>query len=103
MRVVDIDQLKDHIAEYVNCARSGETVLIRDRDTTVAHLIPPVASRERGDAGLTAEEQELVAAGLMRPREHLLSVEKLRNMPREFLLPENSGIRAILEDRNEGL
>ena len=103
MRAVDVEQLKEHISEYLSNARLGETILIRDQGTTVAQLTPPASGSEGVDARLTAEEQDLVADGLMRPRKHLLNLEKLRNLRKEFLLPENSAIRAIIDDRNEGL
>jgi antitoxin (DNA-binding transcriptional repressor) of toxin-antitoxin stability system len=103
MRTVNIAELRSQLTEYLTYAQAGETVLIRDHDIALAQLIP-AGSADQGLSGdLTEEELELVAAGLMRPRKRSLDIEKLRNMPKEFLLPENSGIKAVLDERNEGL
>jgi len=47
MRAVGIKALKNKLSEYVRLARSGETILIMDRDEIVAEMGPPDAVRER--------------------------------------------------------
>lgn len=41
MKAVGIKQLKARLSEYVRLARSGETILVSDRDEVVAELGPP--------------------------------------------------------------
>jgi prevent-host-death family protein len=67
MKSVGVKQLKARLSEYIRLVRTGETVLITDRDEVVAELRP--AQRQR-PAGLSIEErlQALAEAGeLTRP------------------------------------
>jgi prevent-host-death family protein len=67
MKSVGVKQLKARLSEYIRLVRTGETVLITDRDEVVAELRP--AHRQR-PAGLSVEErlQALADAGdLTRP------------------------------------
>jgi antitoxin (DNA-binding transcriptional repressor) of toxin-antitoxin stability system len=41
MRSVGLKVLKNKLSEYVRLARSGETILVTDRDQVVAELGPP--------------------------------------------------------------
>lgn len=41
MKAVGIKHLKIRLSEYVRLARSGETILVSDRDEVVAELGPP--------------------------------------------------------------
>jgi antitoxin (DNA-binding transcriptional repressor) of toxin-antitoxin stability system len=45
MRAVGLKTLKNKLSEYVRLAAAGETVLVVDRDTVVAELVPPQAGR----------------------------------------------------------
>ena len=45
MRSVGLKILKNKLSEYVRLAASGETVLITDRDTVVAEIVPPRPGR----------------------------------------------------------
>lgn len=45
MRAVGIKQLKARLSEYVRLARTGETILITDRDEVVAELRPSTQRR----------------------------------------------------------
>jgi len=60
MRSVNIAELKNRLSTYLTYAKSGEVVVIRDRNLPVAKLIPFTAE----DA--SEEELALVAAGAMR-------------------------------------
>jgi antitoxin (DNA-binding transcriptional repressor) of toxin-antitoxin stability system len=42
--------LKNKLSEYVRLAAIGETVLVTDRETVVAELVPPNAGRSRNVA-----------------------------------------------------
>jgi antitoxin (DNA-binding transcriptional repressor) of toxin-antitoxin stability system len=64
MRVVGIRQLKAKLSEYVRFARSGETVLVSDRDEVVAELGP--VRHQRPMAGsVEATLEELAARGVV--------------------------------------
>jgi antitoxin (DNA-binding transcriptional repressor) of toxin-antitoxin stability system len=67
MKSVGVKQLKARLSEYIRLVRTGETVLITDRDEVVAELRP---AHRHGPTGLSVEErlQALADAGeLTRP------------------------------------
>jgi prevent-host-death family protein len=43
MRTVNIAELKNRLSTYLNFAKAGEEVIIRDRNRPVARLVPYVA------------------------------------------------------------
>jgi antitoxin (DNA-binding transcriptional repressor) of toxin-antitoxin stability system len=45
MKAVGIKVLKNKLSEYVRLASRGETVLVTDRDTVVAEIVPPQQGR----------------------------------------------------------
>ena len=67
MKSVGVKQLKARLSEYLRLVRTGETVLITDRDEVVAEIRPPHRQRQ---TELSVEErlQVLAEAGeLTRP------------------------------------
>jgi len=54
MKSVGVKQLKARLSEYLRLVRTGEIVLITDRDEVVAELRP---ARRHGRAGLSFEER----------------------------------------------
>ena len=50
VKVVGIKLLKARLSEYVRLARSGETILVSDRDEVVAELGPPRHQRGEPDS-----------------------------------------------------
>jgi prevent-host-death family protein len=96
MRTVNIAELKNRLSTYVKYAKAGETVIVRDRNTPVAQLVPmPV------DDSLTEDERDLVARGLMRPRQRPWDPEKFFKLPRPKL-KGNALLQALLDEREEG-
>jgi prevent-host-death family protein len=96
MRNVNIAELKNRLSAYVKYAKAGETVIIRDRNTPVAQLVPmPV------DDSMTDEERELVAAGLLRMPEKPWDFETFDKLP---IAPVegNALTKALLDEREEG-
>jgi len=88
---VGIRRLKDHLSEYVGRVRRGATLIVTDRGTVVARLMPPV----QDDASRAL--QELVAkAGIRWNGGKPLGLEP-SSAPR--LDPKVSLARAIVEDR----
>ena len=47
MKAVGVKQLKSRLSEYLRLARSGETVLVTDRDEVVAEIRPARRGRAR--------------------------------------------------------
>ena len=56
MRAVGLKILKNKLSEYVRLAAAGETVLITDRDTVVAEIVPPRPGRSPMLADAMLEE-----------------------------------------------
>jgi prevent-host-death family protein len=61
VRSVSIAELKNRLSAYLDLVRQGEEVLVRDRKRPVAKIVPLSADDWQ------AEEEALIAAGLMRP------------------------------------
>jgi antitoxin (DNA-binding transcriptional repressor) of toxin-antitoxin stability system len=64
MKAVGIKVLKAKLSEYVRLAKSGETILVTERDEIVAELRPahrqPMAPAGLGDALSTLADQGVV-------------------------------------------
>jgi prevent-host-death family protein len=61
MRTVNIGTLKNQLSAYLKYVRNGEEVVVRDRNTPVARILP-----FQPEPGLDPEEARLVAAGVIR-------------------------------------
>jgi prevent-host-death family protein len=61
MVLVNIRTLKNELSAYLDRVRNGEEILIKDRDTVIARIIP----FETND--LHEQERELFATGQMKP------------------------------------
>jgi prevent-host-death family protein len=96
MRTVNIAELKNRLSTYITYAKAGETVIIRDRNTPVAQLVPIPT-----DDGLSEEERSLVADGIMRMPTRPLDLEKFLKMPKAKV-SGNAGIQAVIDERREG-
>lgn len=60
MKSVGIKQLKARLSEYVRLARSGEIILVSDRDEVVAELGPP--RHQQVEPGSLDAKLDLLAA-----------------------------------------
>jgi prevent-host-death family protein len=96
MRSVNVAELKNHLSKYLTFAKSGEEIVIRDRNLPVAKLIP-FSSDAAGD-----EELLLVAAGKMRIPKTSVKMGELLKIPTGSV-DYGAGIQALLDDRDEGL
>lgn len=79
MKRAKISELKAKLSSYVAAVRRGETVVVTDRITPVALLVP----YEEADDGLVIEEPTAPLRGLknvrgVRPRRRIDVVELLR-------------------------
>ena len=61
MQTVNIADLKNNLSAYLEQVKNGEELIVKDRNRPVARLIPLTSGED-----LDAEEEALVAAGLMR-------------------------------------
>jgi len=95
VRIVNVAKLKDQLSEYLTFGKSGEEVVIRDRNLPVAKLVPFVA--EEADD----QELELVAAGKLRLPRARLNVRELLKIP-TGTVKGNKAIQAITTEREGG-
>jgi antitoxin (DNA-binding transcriptional repressor) of toxin-antitoxin stability system len=61
MQTVNITDLKSNLSAWLEQVRNGEELIVKDRDKPIARIMPLTAGED-----LDAEEEALVAAGLMR-------------------------------------
>jgi len=94
VRTVNVAKLKDQLSKYLTFAKSGEQVVIRDRNLPVAKLVPFLTE------GADAQELKLVAAGKLRLPTLQLDVKKLFKIP-TGTVKGNTAIRAITAEREE--
>jgi prevent-host-death family protein len=57
VRIVNIGELKNHLSAYLQYVRNGEEVVVNDRNTPVARILPIGSDR------LAEHEARLVASG----------------------------------------
>jgi prevent-host-death family protein len=96
MKSVNVAELKNRLSAYLNFARNGEEVVIRDRNLPIAKLVPFTP----GDAG--EDELLLVAAGKMRLPKGPLNTAALWKIPTGSVRSSRA-VDALLKDRDEGL
>ena len=61
METVNIAELKSNLSAYLEQVRNGAEFIVKDRNRPIARMMPLTAGED-----LDAEEEALVAAGLMR-------------------------------------
>lgn len=61
MQTVNIADLKNNLSAWLEQVRNGEELLVKDRNRPIARVMPLLSGEN-----LDAEEEALVAAGLMR-------------------------------------
>jgi prevent-host-death family protein len=72
MRTVNVGTLKNELSAYLRYVRAGEEVIVRDRNTPVARIVP-LANFESQDE----EVERLVAAGVMTRSKNELEGKKM--------------------------
>jgi antitoxin (DNA-binding transcriptional repressor) of toxin-antitoxin stability system len=96
MRSVNIAELKNQLSKYLTFAKGGEEIVIRDRNLSVAKLVPFSAEEA------SAEELLLVASGKMRLPQNPLNVDRLLKI-RTGKVSGNEAVQSLLDDRAENL
>lgn len=97
MKTAAVSQLKTLFSEYLAKVKKGEDVLVTDRGHPVAKLIPFRSMGPEGD-----ERRRLAREGVIR-------LGRSGQIPREFQKPspikdpEGLALKALLEEREEGL
>jgi antitoxin (DNA-binding transcriptional repressor) of toxin-antitoxin stability system len=94
MRSVNITELKNRLSTYLNFAKAGEVVVIRDGNLLVAKLIP-FSSEDASE-----EELLMVSLGAMRLPEAPVDVDELWKMPKAIVAGRR-GVDAVLEERDD--
>jgi prevent-host-death family protein len=94
MRSVNVAELKNRLSKYLSFAKSGEEVVIRDRNLPVAKLVP-FSAEDADDQDLV-----LVAAGKLRLPETRLNVEALMKI-RTGKVAGQKAIRALISERED--
>lgn len=61
MQTVNIADLKNNLSAWLEQVKNGEELLVKDRNRPIARVMPLLSGEN-----LDAEEEALVAAGLMR-------------------------------------
>lgn len=96
MRSVNIAELKQHLSSYLKEVRAGKEIIIRDRNTPIARLMP---LDQRNDQ--EAELLELAAQGKIRLGEgNGILDESFWDLPAPSV-PMSVLQRVIEEERNE--
>jgi len=93
MKKANISDLKNRLSSYLRMVRSGETVLVMDRNRPIAR-IERVGGAPAGDERLA----RLEAAGLIRRPVAALPLELLAAEPPRS---RKSVLEALLEERSE--
>ena len=96
MRSVNVAELKNQLSKYLAFAKSGEEIVIRERNLPVAKLVPFSAEEA------SEEELLLVAAGKMRLPSQPLDIDELLKIP-TGKVPGKGAVQALLNDRAESL
>jgi prevent-host-death family protein len=96
MRSVNVAELKNQLSKYLRFAKSGEEIVIRDRNLPVAKLVP-FSAEEASD-----EDLLLVAAGKMRMPNSPIDVDEFLKI-RTGKVSGNKAVQALLDDRTESL
>jgi len=65
LKSANVSELKSRLSSYLADVQRGEEIIVRDRNRPVARLVPLAAP-----GGDEAEEQALVAAGILRLPTH---------------------------------
>jgi prevent-host-death family protein len=94
MRSVEVTELKKRLSNYLTFARSGEEIVILDRNLPIAKLVPFSAE--------SADDQELmlVAAGKLRLPKARLDVKALLKIP-TGRVRRNKAIQAVVARKDE--
>ena len=86
MRTVNIGTLKNQLSAYLHLVRSGEEVVVSDRNVPIARIVPlPLADT---DADFEAHTAYMIATGQMKEAEQEMDWEAFWALPRPTVSDE---------------
>lgn len=95
MRTTNIAELKNHLSSFLADVKLGEEILISDRNTPFAKIVPLHNTSE-----FSAEELALAAAGILRlPEESEIDKSFLKE--KRPNLKGETAIKVITDERDE--
>jgi prevent-host-death family protein len=94
MRTVNVAELRSRLSAYLGRVRSGEEILIRDRNLAVAKIVP-LSKAEDFDEELL----ELAAQGQLRLPERSLDLRSFFALPAPNIAVDK--LRAVIEQERE--
>jgi antitoxin (DNA-binding transcriptional repressor) of toxin-antitoxin stability system len=94
LRSVNIGELRDHLSAYLQYARNGEEIVVRDRNVPVARIVPFVAT------SISEEDAALVASGDMKLPEKEMDWEAFWARPKANV-PLDVAVEALIDSRGD--
>ena len=94
MRTVNIGDLKNQLSAYLQYVKGGEEIIVRDRNTPVARILPFDLARA------SDEDEPLVASGAMKMPEQDIDWKAFRSLQKGGV-SDQSAMRAALESRGD--
>ncbi|HEX4067154.1 MAG TPA: type II toxin-antitoxin system prevent-host-death family antitoxin [Acidobacteriaceae bacterium] len=94
MKTVNIGKLKNELSAYLHYVRSGEEVIVKDRNVPVARILPI------RHAGLSEGEAQLVAEGKMKLPEKEIDWDEFFALGKADV-PHDVALKAALESRGD--
>ena len=92
MRSANIADLRNRLTQYLKEVRAGEEIVVRDRQTPIAKIVPLSIDDDAGDSAL-------VASGLMRKGSHPLRPSFWKT--KRAAVTVEHAVAAVTEDREE--
>jgi prevent-host-death family protein len=97
MTKANIAELKNRLSHYLSKVKRGETVLVLERTTPVARIVPVAAPAQMNSPETEAWLKRLEARGVLRLGERR-GLKEIIGMTRSGEKPVGA-VRALLEDR----
>jgi prevent-host-death family protein len=94
MKTVNIGDLKNQLSAYLQYVKSGEDVIVRDRNCPIARIT------SYSPSAVSEEEQQLVASGEMKLAENEMDWSAFWASP-SGKLSKKAAVQAVLDDRAE--
>lgn len=98
MKKAKISEAKNHFSGLIEAVKHGESILILDRDTPVARLEPVGAET----AGIRGRLATLLKRGSITPPRKKLDMEAFLGREMARTTRGGSGVKALLDEREEG-
>ena len=97
MKKANVAELKNRLSNYLGRVKGGETVLVMERSTPVARIVPVAPPSQMGDGETQAWLKRLEARGVLRLGERKGLKEIIGNKPPGRKLV--GAVDSLLEDR----